>query len=64
MQYFVCEIFYYLTIFTYKLLFLLFVLYPPHVPVRLMSSALLLLVGNELHGLLVLCVEAWCCVTT
>ena len=36
----------------------------PHVLVRLMSSALLLLVGNELHGLLVLSVEARCCVTT
>ena len=41
-----CEIFYSLTIFTYRLLFLLIVLYSPHVPFRLKSVALLLLVGN------------------
>ena len=59
-----CEIFYSLTIFTYRLLFLLIVHYSPHVPFRLKSVALLLLVGNELHGLGVPCVEAMCCVTT
>ena len=36
---FFCEVFYFLTIITYKELFLVFVLYPPQIPVRLMSSA-------------------------
>ena len=36
----------------------------PHIPFRLKSAALLLLIGNVLQGLGVPCVEAMCCVTT
>ena len=51
-------------LFLHTLLFLLIVHYFPHVPFRLKSVALLLLIGNELQGLGVPCVEAMCCVTT
>ena len=48
----------------HTIFFLLIVLYFPHIPFRLKSAALLLLIGNVLQGLGVPCVEAMCCVTT
>ena len=48
----------------HTIFFLLIVLYSPHIPFRLKSATLLLLIGNVPHGLDVPCVEAMCCVTT
>ena len=51
-------------LFLHTILFLLIVHYSPHIPFRLKSATLLLLIGNVPHGLDVPCVEAMCCVTT
>ena len=48
----------------HTIFFLLIVLYFPHIPFRLESTALLLVIGNVLLDLGVPCVEAMCCVTT
>ena len=48
----------------HTIFFLLIVLYFPHIPFRLVSTALLLAISHVLLDLGVPCVEVMCCVTT